>query len=239
MNDSYNSFSSPVDSANGEPILPSTEYEERLDQDEVISEKIGPTSDETGYGPDTKGRSRGYDDLGAADHNMQTGQRVNALYRAEEEKLQSENQKFEDEWNAEYEENDRENKIHLALVGARNAINEANAHLDMMEAIIKEGQERAERVLSENKSATTTHTKNTPNEPTNTVPLSDAEASSNFTTAGSQPIDSAKEVRDINKSDAPAPESDMNTPQQDATLYRGKNGTVYSDPQQAIDSFKD
>jgi len=90
MNSDFNSFNSPANTNNGEPVPPSAEPEEKLDADETISEKVGATSDENGYGTDSMGYSRERNDLDAADYNKQVGQRVSEVYAAAEKDLEAE-----------------------------------------------------------------------------------------------------------------------------------------------------
>ena len=235
--DNFNSFKPPVDASNGEPIFSTEATEEKTEQTEVTSEKFGPTSDENGYGTDSHGSSLTRDDADSSHYDKQVDQRVNEVYSAAEAEIQAENQTFEDEWNAEYAEKERNDKIHLAIVALRDTIKDANARIDEIETMIKEESEHAERILAERKASQATPEENTPNASADAATLSAAEASSDFTTAGSQPINST-ESQDINASSAVAPNTDTSIPPQGTPLYQGKDDLVYSDRQQAIDSFK-
>lgn len=251
--DNFNSFKPPVDASNGEPILPTepenssaTEHndspipepEEILEQNEFVSEKIGPTSNENGYGADSHGRNLERNDLDSSYYDKQANRHIDNTYATAESEIAAENQAFEDEWNAEYAEKERNDKIHLAIVALRDTIKDADARLDELEARIREESERAERILAEREKSKDASGENAPDAPTNTTALSATEARNDFSTAGSQPIDST-EAQNINKSSAVAPNTDTSIPPQGTTYHQGKDGLVYSDRQQAIDSFKD
>ncbi|MBR2994061.1 hypothetical protein IKF43_01535 [Candidatus Saccharibacteria bacterium] len=145
---------SPVDINDGTPIIPSTDLEEAK-TDETISEEVGPTSDEHGYGTSETGDiSR--NDLDQSYYNAQIGNRVNDLYAQEEAELEKENAAFEEEWDKESEaklaeqkeryEAKREAMFKRSMAELRAAFADMNKHLEKIDEILAEDQKRVEEI---------------------------------------------------------------------------------------------
>lgn len=187
----------------------------------VDASTFGPTSDYNGYGTDENGYDVEKNDLGPDYYNKQAHMGAEALYAATEAEDIAKEEADEAAWNAEGEEKERNDKIHLALTGARDAIKEANARLDAIEAIIKEGEERAKHIGIEE--------------------LSNEE--SKDTTASVPSVDST-EIKNIATAPPSAHENNIvtETPEKSATkdvYYLGKDGIRYSKREDAIASFQD
>lgn len=143
---------SPVDISDGTPIIPPSE---ELKTDETVSEKVGPTSDEHGYGTSETGDiSR--NDLDQSHYNAQMGNRVNDLYAQEEADLEKENAAFEEEWDKESEaklaeqkeryEARREAMFKRSMAELRAAFADMNKHLEKIDKILAEDQTRVEEI---------------------------------------------------------------------------------------------
>ena len=262
MDKNFNTFSSPANANNGEPVLPA-ESEPKLQADEVISEQVGPTSDENGYGTDPRGYSRERGDLDAADYNKQVGQRVSDLYAAAEKAQEAEEKTafpgwYNDESPASQTETDPTDPTPPE---SSPAILETSPDTDTVKAL--------REVISAKKAAddkfynaiismaTKPAAANTPivqptpapeAPATNTSPTTlntSQEAPVNTTTNETSSIES--EPRTVTNTEV---ENDMPpvTPMANATprtekpvqqSFLGKNGVIYSTREDAINSFKD
>lgn len=258
--DNHNTFNPPVDAGAGappagpvepvEPTEPVTPEEPEEKLDDVAPAEFGATSDYNGYGTDEKGYDIEKNDLGPDYYNAQAHRGAEALYAAAEAEEIAKEEADEAAWNAEDKKKERNDKIRLAVASLRDTIKEANDRLDAIDAIIKEGQKRAESMgIKEINNEDTTPTVNAVDTPSINIngaedmtvgatTMSATEARTDFSTANPQPITN-EEAKDINKSPATAPSTDAKIPPQDDLRYMGKDGLVYSDRQQAVDSFRD
>lgn len=282
--DNFNSFKPPVDASNGEPILPTepenssaTEHddspipepEEKLDADETISEKVGATSDENGYGTDPMGRSKERNNLGTADYNKQVGQRVSEVYAAAEKDLEAEEKAafpgwYDDESSTPQAETDptppegspAQSKDSPALSETTTTPSETILKAETVRVL--EGAIHAKKIADEkfysvlenlasnltkaNESTTSESQPTVENSASTTPTLDTVETPTESINAA--PATASTEVRNETIAAPSASSENVGTtvPEKPATaktLYTGKGGLMYDNRQDAIDSFKD
>lgn len=273
--DSFNSFKPPVDASNGEPILPPEpenssilehddspvpEPEEKLDADETISEKVGPTSDENGYGTDPRGYSRERGDLDAADYNKQVGQRVNDVYAAAEKAQEAEEKAafpgwYDDEPSTPQAETDPTDPTPPE---GSPVLPETSPDTDTIKALRevisakKEADDRFYDILINMAAKPDTATTALDSQAVNTPPtVQDAPLEAATDTAGNTIADetsdtesepktlSSTEVRNDMPPVTPVSNDTPRTEKPTQQTFLGKNGVIYSSREDAINSFKD
>lgn len=239
-----NSFTPPVNASDGAPILPPTENMETSEQSEVVSEQFGHTSDEHGYGTNEQGVDNMRNDLGSDYYNAQMGKRVNDLYNQEEANIAAENQAFENAWNAEdaeKEKTDRE-RILRVLANAKADIEEAEAFITNEKYVGKDG---VIHQSDENPNPPTNATNMTPtgNAETASAPLPSTEIHENFSATSNSLGDS--EMSNIPSASTPISSEGLSTEPsenirftEDNLRFKGKDGIIYSNREDAINSFK-
>lgn len=269
MDKNFNTFSSPANTNNGEPVLPA-ESEPKLQADEAISEQVGPTSDENGYGTDSRGFSRERGDLGAADYNEQVGRRVSDLYAAAEKAQEAEEKAafpgwYDDEPSTPQSETDPTDPTppegSPAILETAPDIDTVKALQEVISAK-KEADDRFyDAIINMAARSATANTPTTQNqaEPATPTPAPEAQATNTppatldtsqeapASTATNETSSTESEPRTLSstevRNDMPPVTSMANTaPRAEKPTqqsFLGKNGVIYSTREDAINSFKD
>ena len=259
MDKNFNTFSSPANTNNDEPVLPA-ESEPKLQADETISEQAGPTSDENGYGTDPRGYSRERGDLDAADYNKQVGQRVNDVYAAAEKAQEAEEKAafpgwYDDEPSTPQAETDPTDPTPPE---SSPALPETSPDTDTIKALRevisakKEADDRFYDILINMATKPDTATTALESQAVNTPPTAqDAPLEATVDTAGNTiagaASDTKPEVKTLSSTEVrndmpPVTPVSNNTPRTEKPTqqtFLGKNGVIYSSREDAINSFKD
>lgn len=257
--DNFNSFKPPVDASNGEPILPTepenssaTEHddspipepEEILEQNEFVSEKIGPTSDENGYGTDARGHDiNSSDDLGPSYFEQYNEQRTDAAEKEhEKEILKEEKEAFPDWYGEEASSRETANSIPSIEKGLDPKMVEALQNAISQK---KESDENFYNALEDIANKLIEASKSNTSVKPEAYLGKDGLIYNNHQDATETPIESeSTKVRDETTA-APSASGEnvgAKVPEKPATaktLYTGKDGIAYTNRQDAIDSFKD
>lgn len=260
MDKNFNTFSSPANTNNDEPVLPA-ESEPKLQADETISEQVGPTSDENGYGTDPRGYSRERGDLDAADYNKQVGQRVNDVYAAAEKAQEAEEKAafpgwYDDEPSTPQAETDLTDPTPPEGSPAPLETNpDTDDILKTLQEVIsakKEADDRFYDILINMAAKPDTATTALDSQAVNTPPTAqDAPLKAAVDTAGNTTTNEASntesepktlsstEVRNDMPPVTPVSNNTPRTEKPTQQTFLGKNGVIYSSREDAINSFKD